>query len=57
VRIGGQPFEGMESSVGKFGGISMAFKMLSANQAWVQIHTGSSDSKVKELFECGFNQT
>jgi len=48
---------GMENSVGKFGGISMALEMLSAHPAWVQICTGSSNSRLKELFECGFNQT
>jgi len=47
VGIGGQSFKGMENSSGKFDGGSMAFKILSAHSARVQIHTDSIDSKLK----------
>jgi len=47
VRIGRQPFEGIDNSVGKFGETSIAFGMLSAHPARVHIGTGSSDSNLK----------
>ena len=47
MRIGGQSVKGIENSSGKFDEDSLAFEILSAHPAWVQIRTDSIDSKLK----------
>jgi len=49
MRIGGQSFKGMENSSGKFDWGSLAFEILSAYPAWVQIRTDLIDSKLENI--------